>query len=44
MSSLDVQEETSNARAQFLCSIYDTLIEADALVDSPTYLPGLATS
>jgi hypothetical protein len=43
VNSLDVAEETSNAGAQFLYSIYDTLIEADALVDSPKYLPGPAT-
>ena len=43
VNSLDVAEETSNAGAQFLYSIYDTLIEADALVDSPQYLPGPAT-
>lgn len=44
VNSLDVQEETSNVGAQFLYSIYDTLIEPDALADSPKYLPGLATS
>lgn len=44
VTSLDVQEETSNAGAQFLYNIYDTLIEPEALSEIPKYGPGLALS
>ena len=44
VTSLDVQEEASNAGAQFLYCIYDTLIEPEALSEAPKYGPGLATS
>lgn len=42
--TLDVQEETSNAGAQILHQLYDTLIERDNYATPLRFLPGLATS
>ena len=42
--SLDVQEATSNAEAQFLYQIFDTLIERDNYAAPLKFVPGLAVS
>lgn len=42
--SLDVQEATSNAEAQFLYQIFDTLIERDNYAAPLKFVPGLALS
>ncbi len=42
--TLDAQEETSNAGAQFLPQIFDTLIERDNYASPLKFVPGLATS
>jgi len=42
--ALDVQAETSNAGAQFLHNIYDTLLEIDTTAQQLKFKPGLAVS
>ncbi|MGE0559026.1 MAG: ABC transporter substrate-binding protein [Burkholderiales bacterium] len=42
--TLDVQQMTSNAGAQFLPQIFDTLIERDNYASPLRFVPGLATS
>jgi peptide/nickel transport system substrate-binding protein len=44
VQSLDAQEATSNAQAQILYNIFDTLIERDNYAAPLKFVPGLATS